>query len=58
MNLKKAKRLQQIMPYKKIFYDMLYNCYRLIKPSELYEYQDEECKNHKRPNTENLKLWA
>lgn len=58
MNLKHAKRLQKIMPYKKIFYDMLYNCYRLIRPSELYEYQDEEGQFHKRPNSKNLKLCA
>ena len=38
MNLKRAKRLQKQMLYKKIFYDTIYKCYRLIKPSELYEY--------------------
>jgi len=54
MNLRKAKSLQKKMPYKKMFYDTLYKCYRLICPYELYEYKDEEGKPHHRINTENL----
>lgn len=54
MNLKRAKQLQDKMPYKKIFWDTVYKCYRLIKPSQFFEYQDEEGKWNKRINPETL----
>ena len=53
MNLSRAKKLQKRMSYKKIFYDTIYKCYRLICPTELYEYQSEG-KWHKRQNVETL----
>ena len=54
MNLKRAKYLQRIMPYKKIFWDTIYACYRLIDPHCLYQYQDGEGKWHPRKNVETL----
>ena len=54
MNLKRAKCLQKKMPYKKVFWDIIHSCYRLIEPSCLYEYQDEEGKWHKRDNVGTL----
>lgn len=53
MNLKRAKQLQKRMSYKKIFHDTIYKCYRLICPTELYEYQSEG-KWYKRQNVETL----
>ena len=55
MNLKSAKELQKRMPYKKIYLDLIYKCYRLINPNELYEYTDENGKLHKRHNVITLK---
>jgi len=58
MNLLKVKELQTRMPYKKIFYDTIYKCYRLICPTRLYEYIDEEGREHKRRNVETLvSIW-
>ena len=56
MNLIRAKCLKKIMPYKQIFFDTVYHCYRLINPDELYEYRDTEGIRRQRPNVESLKL--
>ena len=56
MNLNRAKELRKKMPWKKIFYDTIHNCYRLICPTELYEYQDEMGKWYPRKNVESLFL--
>jgi hypothetical protein len=42
MNLEAAKNLKKKMPWKKIYYDSINACYRLIRPTDLYEYFDEE----------------
>lgn len=52
MNLETAHRLQKLMPWKKIFYDTVYKCYRLL--NNWYEYQDEEGRWRERPNRETL----
>ena len=54
MNLDKARKLQNLMPYKTIFFDSIYNCYRLFRSDFLYEYQDENGTCHKRQNPETL----
>jgi len=54
MNLNKAIQLQTKMPHKCIFFDMIHQCHRLILPSNLYEYQDENGQWHKRQNIETL----
>jgi hypothetical protein len=41
MNIDAAKKLQKKMPWKQIFFDSVWNCYRLIDPENLYHYQDE-----------------
>ena len=46
MNLFKARVMQNKMPWKQIYLDTVYNCYRLINPDELYEYKDDEGKRH------------
>ena len=56
MNFVRAKCLQKIMPYKKIFFDTIHKCYRLIDPNDLYEYRDTEGKFHVRQNVDALKL--
>jgi len=56
MNFNKAINLQKLMPHKQIFFDTIHNCYRLICPSSLYEYQDENGKWRKRRNPETLIL--
>ena len=52
MNLERAIKLQKQMPWKNIFHDLIHHCYRLISPSQLHEYQDEEGRRHKRPDIE------
>ena len=48
MTLTSAKKLQKKMPWKRIFFDKVHNCYRLIDPTKVYEYQGEEGHDHKR----------
>jgi hypothetical protein len=48
MTLESAEKLKAKMPWKQIFFDTFHNCYRLIHPKELHEYQDEEGKWYKR----------
>ena len=54
MNFKRAEQLQKRMPWKQIFFDAIHKCYRLIAPSELYEYKDEEGKYRLRSNVSSL----
>ena len=56
MNYEQAQKLQLLMPYKQIFYDTVYLCYRLIDPSLLYSYQDEEGRWHERKDAQTLLL--
>lgn len=56
MNYEQAQKLQLLMPYKKIFYDTVNLCYRLINPNLLYQYQDEEGRWHERKDAETLLL--
>ena len=54
MTLIAAKRLQKKMPYKKIYLDTVEDCYRLIDPTNLYHYLDDEGKSHIRNNPKTL----
>jgi len=54
MNISRAKKLQKRMSYKKIFYDTVYKCYRLICPTEFYEYKDDNGIFRNRRNVETL----
>ena len=56
MTILRVKKLQQKMPYKQIFFDLVSKCYRLIDPNNLYEYEDEEGGMHKRTNLDTLQL--
>ena len=48
MNFKRVKQMQKRFPVKDIYYDVLYKCFRLIHPSQKYEWQDEDKKWHTR----------
>jgi len=48
MTLESVKKMKQLMPWKQIFFDVIYGCYRLIDPMNLYEYKDDEGCCHQR----------
>jgi len=54
MTIERVKQLHRQFPNKKIFYDMINKCFRLIHPLQLYQWQDEEGKWHIRQNVERL----
>jgi len=54
MTLTNAKKLQKLMPYKRIYFDMVHDCYRLICPEEIFTYYDENGCGHKRIHPETL----
>lgn len=54
MDKNRAKELQKRMPYKHVFFDIIHRCYRLLDPTRLHQYQDEEGKYHDRQNVSTL----
>jgi len=50
MNYFSALKLKAKMPYKDIYFDVKYLCFRLIDSFHFIQYCDEEGKWHKRKN--------